>query len=68
MHEKPLAVQSQRYSNALARLAGLHRRHSRKGKPVPHLTHLIAFSAMVREDVGMSVEQTLPATPTKLAL
>jgi hypothetical protein len=67
MHE-PLAVQSQRYSNALGWVAGLHRRHCRQGKPVPHLTHLIAFSAMVWEDVGVSVEQTLPATPTKLAL
>jgi (p)ppGpp synthase/HD superfamily hydrolase len=47
----PLA-HSQRYTDALGWAAELHRRQSRKGKPVPYLSHLMAVSAMVWEDGG----------------
>jgi (p)ppGpp synthase/HD superfamily hydrolase len=45
-------VHSQRYADALGWAAELHRRQSRKGKPVPYLSHLLAVSAMVWEDGG----------------
>lgn len=43
---------SQRYIDALGWAADLHRRQQRKGKPVPYISHLIAFSAMIWEDGG----------------
>ena len=55
MH-KPAASQplahSQRYSDALAWAAQLHREQFRKGKAVPYISHLIAVSALVWEDGG----------------
>ena len=48
---QPLA-HSQRYSDALAWAAELHRRQRRKGKEVPYISHLIAVSALVWEDCG----------------
>ena len=41
-----------RYGAALAWAESLHREQSRKGKPVPYISHLIAVSALVWEDGG----------------
>jgi (p)ppGpp synthase/HD superfamily hydrolase len=51
MNDAPLA-HSPRYTDALGWAAELHRHQSRKGKPVPYLSHLMAVSAMVWEDGG----------------
>jgi (p)ppGpp synthase/HD superfamily hydrolase len=51
MNDAPLA-HSQRYTDALGWASELHRRQSRKGKPVPYISHLMAVSGMVWEDGG----------------
>ena len=51
MTDAPLA-HSQRYTDALGWASELHRRKSRKGKPVPYISHLMAVRAMVWEDGG----------------
>lgn len=43
---------SQRYVDALAWAAELHRFQRRKGKPVPYISHLVAVSGLVWEDGG----------------
>ena len=53
-------VHSQRYSDALAWAAELHRFQRRKGKPIPYISHLISVSALVWEDGG-SEEQAIAA-------
>ena len=43
---------TERYDQALLWTAHLHRNQSRKGKPVPYISHLIAVSGLVWEDGG----------------
>ena len=43
---------TERYDQALLWTAQLHRKQSRKGKPVPYISHLIAVSGLVWEDGG----------------
>ncbi len=47
---------SERYDEALLWSAQLHRRQSRKGKPVPYIAHLITVSGLVWEDGGSETE------------
>ncbi len=61
---KPMNTQppthSPRYDEALLWAAQLHRCQSRKGKPVPYISHLIAVSGLVWEDGG-SEDQAIAA-------
>ena len=43
---------TERYDQALLWTAQLHRKQSRKGKPVPYISHLFAVSGLVWEDGG----------------
>ncbi|MCP9850434.1 HD domain-containing protein [Cyanobium sp. Morenito 9A2] len=43
---------SHRYSDALQWASELHREQTRKGKPVPYISHLIAVSGLIWEDGG----------------
>ncbi|MCP9885924.1 HD domain-containing protein [Synechococcus sp. ATX 2A4] len=47
---------SERYDEALLWTAQLHRFQTRKGKPVPYLSHLMAVSGLVWEDGGSENE------------
>ncbi|CAK6692900.1 hypothetical protein BBFGKLBO_01327 [Synechococcus sp. CBW1107] len=55
MTNKP-PTHSERYDEALLWAAQLHRNQTRKGKPVPYISHLIAVSGLVWEDGGSENE------------
>ncbi len=55
MKNKP-PTHSERYDEALLWAAQLHRNQTRKGKPVPYISHLIAVSGLVWEDGGTEAQ------------
>lgn len=56
MEEVPLVQPSDRFANAVAFAADVHRSQSRKGSRVPYMSHLLGVAGLVLEDGGSEEE------------